>query len=126
MRMRYCLLAWLTHVCVSFQAQINQGNQLVHSPFLQSLCALAVGLDIDKVLSDVSETKSTLLSLNHETSLVPEWSWLHCFSTAMRTSDALTFRKPFPEEFSVPDEEAIDSEIAYQPMVGVYITCIVY
>ena len=114
------VVIYLVRTCFVFslQAQINQGNQLVYSPFLQSLCALAVGLDIDKVLSDVSETQAALVSLNRENSLAPELSWLHCFATAMRAADALTYRKSFPEGFSVPDEEILDTELAYQPMVS--------
>ncbi|XP_068741343.1 probable E3 ubiquitin-protein ligase HERC1 [Montipora capricornis] len=110
-------LPTLLQVQYSYEkSQINQGNQLVHSPFLQSLCSLGIGLDVDKVLGDRREKQDSSLSLNDDNSVVPEWSWLHGFATAVRAADALTYRKPFPEEFSLPEEEAVDNEIAYQPM----------
>ena len=66
-------------------------------------------MNMDKVLCHSSKEQGT--------SLVPEWSWLHSFATAMRTADSLTYRRSFPDGFTVPDEEILDSEIAYQPMV---------
>lgn len=92
-----------------FKAEINQGNQLLHSPFLQSLSSLALGLELDKVLCHSFEDQCT--------SLVPEWSWLHSFGTAMRTADSLTNRRSFPKDFIVPDEDSLPCEMPYQPMV---------
>ena len=37
--------------------------------------------------------------------IVPDWTWLHTFSTAIKTSEALAFRTPCPADFSVPDRE---------------------
>ena len=70
------------------------------------------------MLGDRREKQDSSLSLNDDNLVVPEWSWLHGFATAVRAADALTYRKPFPEEFTLPEEEAVCSEIAYQPMVG--------
>ncbi|XP_020630073.1 probable E3 ubiquitin-protein ligase HERC1 isoform X4 [Orbicella faveolata] len=97
------------------KTKINQGNQLVHSPFLQSLSALAVGLDLDKVLCHSSKTQSNSTLLLHDNSLVPEWSWLHSLAIAVKAADALTYRRAFPQGFSVPDEDSLESEMAYQP-----------
>lgn len=103
------------------QTKINQGNQLVHSPFLQSLSALAVGLDLDKVLCHSSKTKSSSTPLSRDDSLIPEWSWLHCLAIATKAADALTYRKAFPQGFSVPDEESLEGEMPYQPMVWLFV-----
>ena len=112
-----------TRIISASQTKINQGNQLVHSPFLQSLSALAVGLDLDKVLCHTYRAKSNSISLPRDEFLVPEWSWLHCLAIATKAADALTYRKAFPQRFLVSDEESIDTEMAYQPMVCFFCCC---
>lgn len=77
-------------------------------------------MGIDKTLHDSSKKHDSSLSLNSDTTIVPEWDWLRDFALAVRTADALTYRMSFPAEFSVLEDETLDSEIAYQPMVGFF------
>lgn len=72
------------------------------------------------MLNDRSKKHDSSFSLNSDSTVVPEWDWLRDFALAVRTADALTYRMPFPEEFSVLEDETLDSEIAYQPMVGFF------
>lgn len=69
------------------------------------------------MLCHSSKTQSNSTLLLHDNSLVPEWSWLHSLAIAVKAADALTYRRAFPQGFSVPDEDSLESEMAYQPTV---------
>lgn len=69
------------------------------------------------MLCHSSKLQSNSTSLPDDNSLVPEWSWLHCLAITVKAADALTYRRAFPQGFSVPDEDSLESEMAYQPTV---------
>ena len=81
----------------------------MHSPFLQSLAALSVGLELDRVLCspledphDASRAQSPC-----EGGVVPTWSWLHVLAVTIRTADALSTRTALPDSFVVPEHEPV-------------------
>ena len=69
------------------------------------------------MLCHSSELQSNSTSLLDDSSLVPEWSWLHGLAVTVKAADALTYRREFPQGFSVPDEDGLESEMAYRPTV---------
>lgn len=76
------------------------GDQLVHSSFLQSLSSLAVGLNLEQLLSREP------VPPHHDASITPthsEWSWLSTFSTTVKSAEAFARSTSFPEEFTVPE-----------------------
>ena len=97
--------------------KLNKGDQLVHSPFLQSLTALTMGLDQNKVFSQTPGQRHSSLS-NLELSVLPEWSWLRSFSMAVRVADCLTNRTSFPKYFSVPNMDRVSEDEPLQPFVS--------
>lgn len=99
-----------------FQPHVVCGEQLVHSPYMQCLASLAVGLQLDALLCHPpvpphlahcppepgsSSTPSSGSWANSE------WAWLHCFSTTVKTAEALARGHTFPESFIVPDLEPV-------------------
>lgn len=85
---------------LSSQSHVMAGDQLVHSSFLQSLSSLAVGLNLEQLLS------SEPIPPHHDptvTSTHSEWSWLSTFSTTVKSAEAFARSTSFPEEFSVPE-----------------------
>lgn len=64
------------------------------------------------------QSNSTLSPLDN--SLVPEWSWLHGLAIVLKAADALTYRRAFPQGFSIPDEDGLESEMAYGPTVCIF------
>lgn len=76
------------------------GDQLVHSSFLQSLSSLAVGLNLEQLLSrePVPPHHDAVVTSTHS-----EWSWLSTYSTTVKSADAFARATSFPEEFSVPE-----------------------
>lgn len=64
------------------------------------------------------QSNSTLSPLDN--SLVPEWSWLRGLAIALKAADALTYRRAFPQGFSIPDEDGLESEMAYGPTVSIF------
>lgn len=78
------------------------GDQLVHSPFLQSLASLTVGLNLDQLLCRPPRP------LHHagteaESSCPLEWTWLATYSTTVKSAEAFARGSGFPESFTVPE-----------------------
>jgi E3 ubiquitin-protein ligase HERC1 len=67
----------------------------MHSAFLQALCTLAVGLGLPRVLCHAPSPPNTRTADN--SSVLPDWHWLHSFSMAVAYCHALASRStPFP------------------------------
>lgn len=89
------------------------GEQLVHSPYMQCLASLAVGLHLDHLLCRPPvpphlrhcppESGTAVWSAS-------EWAWLDCFSTTVKAAEALARGATFPESFSVPDLEPVPKD----------------
>ncbi|XP_053334016.1 probable E3 ubiquitin-protein ligase HERC1 isoform X3 [Clarias gariepinus] len=102
-----CMAVFLERLPLLLQDQYNYershvtaGDQLVHSSFLQSLSSLAVGLNLDQLLSQEP------VPPHHDpavTSAHSEWSWLTTFSTTVKSAEAFARCTAFPEEFTVPE-----------------------
>ncbi|XP_054587942.1 probable E3 ubiquitin-protein ligase HERC1 isoform X4 [Nothobranchius furzeri] len=117
-----CMRAFLERLPVMLQEQyayekphVVCGEQLVHSPYMQCLASLAVGLHLDQLLCCPPvpphlrlcppESGSTIWSAS-------EWAWLDCFSTTVKAAEALARGATFPESFCVPDlEPALKEEM---------------
>lgn len=56
--------------------------------------------------------------------LVPEWQWLLSFATALKSTEALTRRSPFPESFNLLNREIADRRP--ETLVSIYIFDIQY
>lgn len=95
------------------QPHVVCGEQLVHSPYMQCLASLAVGLHLDQLLCHPPvpphmrhcppETGTAVWSAS-------EWAWLDCFSTTVKAAEALAQGTTFTESFSVPDLESVPKE----------------
>ncbi|XP_016139643.1 LOW QUALITY PROTEIN: probable E3 ubiquitin-protein ligase HERC1 [Sinocyclocheilus grahami] len=123
LNMAPCMRAFLERLPIMLQEQyayekphVVCGEQLVHSPYMQCLSSLAVGLQLDALLCHPpvpphlahcppepgsSSTPSPVSWANSE------WAWLHCFSTTVKTAEALARGHTFPESFIVPDLEPV-------------------
>ncbi|XP_016128716.1 probable E3 ubiquitin-protein ligase HERC1 [Sinocyclocheilus grahami] len=123
LNMAPCMRAFLERLPIMLQEQyayekphVVCGEQLVHSPYMQCLASLAVGLQLDALLCHPpvpphlahcppepgsSSTPSSGSWANSE------WAWLHCFSTTVKTAEALARGHTFPESFIVPDLEPV-------------------
>lgn len=95
------------------------GEQLVHSPYMQCLASLAVGLQLDALLchppvpphvAHCPPEPSTISSPSPSSWASSEWAWLHCFSTTVKTAEALARGHTFPESFIVPDLEPVATD----------------
>ncbi|KTF84357.1 hypothetical protein cypCar_00021780, partial [Cyprinus carpio] len=123
LNMAPCMRAFLERLPIMLQEQyayekphVVCGEQLVHSPYMQCLSSLAVGLQLDALLCHPPVpphlahcppepgSSSTLSSGSWANS---EWAWLHCFSTTVKTAEALARGHTFPESFIVPDLEPV-------------------
>ncbi|XP_034166972.2 probable E3 ubiquitin-protein ligase HERC1 isoform X4 [Pangasianodon hypophthalmus] len=102
-----CMAVFLERLPLLLQEQYNYershvmaGDQLVHSSFLQSLASLAVGLNLEQLLSrePVPPHHDPAVSSTHS-----EWSWLSTFSTTVKSAEAFVRSTSFPEEFTVPE-----------------------
>ncbi|XP_063305478.1 probable E3 ubiquitin-protein ligase HERC1 isoform X3 [Pelobates fuscus] len=118
LNMAPCMQTFLERLPVMLQEQyayekphVVCGDQLVHSPYMQCLASLAVGLTLEHLLC------SPPIPPHHRT--VPadpaswnpaEWAWLECFSTTIKAAEALARGAQFPESFSVPDLEPVPEE----------------
>lgn len=95
------------------QPHVVCGEQLVHSPYMQCLASLAVGLHLDQLLCRPPapphlrhcppESGTAVWSAS-------EWAWLDCFSTTVKAAEALAQGATFTESFSVPDLEPVAKE----------------
>lgn len=97
----------------TLQPHVVCGEQLVHSPYMQCLASLAVGLHLDQLLCRPPvpphlrhcppESGTGIWSAS-------EWAWLDCFSTTVKAAEALARGATFPEAFSVPDLEPVPKD----------------
>lgn len=97
-------------MCLLVQPHVVCGEQLVHSPYMQCLASLAVGLHLDQLLCRPPvpphlrhcppESGTAVWSAS-------EWAWLDCFSTTVKAAEALARGATFPESFTVPDLEPV-------------------
>lgn len=92
------------------QPHVVCGEQLVHSPYMQCLASLAVGLHLDHLLCR-PPVPPPLRHCPPESGTAvwcaSEWAWLDCFSTTVKAAEALARGATFPESFSVPDLEPV-------------------
>ncbi|XP_062242430.1 probable E3 ubiquitin-protein ligase HERC1 isoform X5 [Platichthys flesus] len=120
LNMAPCMRAFLERLPVMLQEQyayekphVVCGEQLVHSPYMQCLASLAVGLHLDHLLCRPPvppllrhcppESGTAVWSAS-------EWAWLDCFSTTVKAAEALARGATFPESFSVPDLEPVPKD----------------
>lgn len=89
------------------------GEQLVHSPYMQCLASLAVGLHLDQLLC-CPPVPPPLRHCPPESGTAvwcaSEWAWLDSFSTTVKAAEALARGTTFPESFSVPDLEPVPKD----------------
>ncbi|KAJ8417270.1 hypothetical protein AAFF_G00284970 [Aldrovandia affinis] len=121
LNMAPCMRAFLERLPVMLQEQyvyekphVVCGEQLVHSPYMQCLASLAVGLHLDQLLcSPPVPPHLRLCPLDPGTWSPSEWAWLDCFSTTVKAAEALARGATFPESFTVPDLEPVpEAELA--------------
>ncbi|XP_015275623.1 PREDICTED: probable E3 ubiquitin-protein ligase HERC1 [Gekko japonicus] len=118
LNMAPCMRAFLERLPLMLQEQyayekphVVCGDQLVHSPYMQCLASLAVGLHLDQLLCNPPVPP-------HHRSCPPdpsawnptEWAWLECFSTTIKAAEALAKGAQFPESFTVPDLEPVPED----------------
>ncbi|GCB70606.1 hypothetical protein scyTo_0005723 [Scyliorhinus torazame] len=118
LNMAPCMRTFLERLPIMLQEQyayekphVLCGDQLVHSPYMQCLASLAVGLQLDRLLCNPPvpphHTNCPADPVNWNSS---EWSWLECFSTTIKAAEALSKGGQFPECFTVPDLEPVPEE----------------
>ncbi|XP_066885802.1 probable E3 ubiquitin-protein ligase HERC1 isoform X20 [Kogia breviceps] len=118
LNMAPCMRAFLERLPVMLQEQyayekphVVCGDQLVHSPYMQCLASLAVGLHLDQLLCNPPVPPHHQNCLPDPASWNPnEWAWLECFSTTIKAAEALTNGAQFPESFTVPDLEPVPED----------------
>ncbi|XP_051919775.1 probable E3 ubiquitin-protein ligase HERC1 isoform X1 [Hippocampus zosterae] len=120
LNMAPCMRAFLERLPLMLQEQyayekphVVCGEQLIHSPYMQCLASLAVGLHLDHLLCCPpvppslrhcpAESGSAIWSAS-------EWAWLDCFSTTVKAAEALARGASFPESFIVPDLEPVPKD----------------
>ncbi|XP_035381674.1 probable E3 ubiquitin-protein ligase HERC1 isoform X2 [Electrophorus electricus] len=124
LNMAPCMRAFLERLPIMLQDQyvyekphVVCGEQLIHSPYMQCLASLAVGLQLDLLLCQPAlpphlahcPAQPGSSSSSHAWGS-SEWAWLHCFSTTVKTAEALARGHTFPESFSVPDLEPVTKD----------------
>ena len=72
---------------------VQRSNQLIHSKMLQSLCALAVFLEMDKIVCNANSKGSR----RNESERFQDWAWFENFSLAIQWASALHNRDPLPD-----------------------------
>lgn len=75
------------------------GDQLLHSQYLQNLAALAIGLSLDNVLCYVPVPPHHQKNSKGGSFLAVDWEWLLTYSTAMKSSSALSQCTKLPSSF---------------------------
>lgn len=98
---------------LTLQPHVVCGEQLVHSPYMQCLASMAVGLHLDQLLCRPPVPPSLRHCPPDSGSAVwcsSEWAWLDCFSTTVKAAEALARGATFPESFSVPDLEPVPKD----------------
>ncbi|XP_053573264.1 probable E3 ubiquitin-protein ligase HERC1 isoform X5 [Bombina bombina] len=118
LNMAPCMQTFLERLPIMLQEQyvyekphVVCGDQLVHSPYMQCLASLAVGLNLEQLLC------SPPIPPHHHPMPVDsiswnpaEWAWLECFSTTIKAAEALAKGAQFPESFTIPDLEPVPEE----------------
>ncbi|XP_053720543.1 probable E3 ubiquitin-protein ligase HERC1 isoform X1 [Synchiropus splendidus] len=115
-----CMRAFLERLPVMLQDQYTYekphvvcGEQLVHSPYMQCLASLAVGLHLDQLLCR-PPVPPHLQHFPPESAAATwsasEWAWLDCFSTTVKAAEALARGSVFPDAFCVPDLEPVSKQ----------------
>ncbi|XP_066448386.1 probable E3 ubiquitin-protein ligase HERC1 isoform X1 [Eleutherodactylus coqui] len=118
LNMAPCMQTFLERLPIMLQEQyayekphVVCGDQLVHSPYMQCLASLAVGLNLDQLLCNPPIPPHHRLAPPEPASWNPaEWAWLECFSTTIKAAEALARGAQFPESFAVPDLEPVPEE----------------
>uniref|UniRef100_A0A7M4EPI1 HECT-type E3 ubiquitin transferase n=1 Tax=Crocodylus porosus TaxID=8502 RepID=A0A7M4EPI1_CROPO len=118
LNMAPCMRAFLERLPIMLQEQyayekphVVCGDQLVHSPYMQCLASLAVGLHLDQLLCSPPVPPHHQNFLPDPSTWNPtEWAWLECFSTTIKAAEALAKGAQFPESFTVPDLEPVPEE----------------
>uniref|UniRef100_A0A5F9C1Q2 HECT-type E3 ubiquitin transferase n=1 Tax=Oryctolagus cuniculus TaxID=9986 RepID=A0A5F9C1Q2_RABIT len=118
LNMAPCMRAFLERLPMMLQEQyayekphVVCGDQLVHSPYMQCLASLAVGLHLDQLLCNPPVPPHHQSCLPDPASWNPnEWAWLECFSTTIKAAEALTNGAQFPDSFTVPDLEPVPED----------------
>ncbi|XP_031704124.1 probable E3 ubiquitin-protein ligase HERC1 isoform X4 [Anarrhichthys ocellatus] len=120
LNMAPCMRAFLERLPVMLQEQyayekphVVCGEQLVHSPYMQCLASLAVGLHLDQLLCRPPVPPNLRHCPPESGTAVwcaSEWSWLDCFSTTVKAAEALARGTSFSESFSVPDLEPVPKD----------------
>uniref|UniRef100_A0A8D2LRJ6 HECT-type E3 ubiquitin transferase n=1 Tax=Varanus komodoensis TaxID=61221 RepID=A0A8D2LRJ6_VARKO len=113
-----CMRAFLERLPIMLQEQyayekpyVVCGDQLVHSPYMQCLASLAVGLHLDQLLCSPPAPPHHQSGLLDPSTWNPmEWAWLECFSTTVKAAEALAKGAPFPDSFTVPDLEPVPED----------------
>ncbi|XP_014872809.1 probable E3 ubiquitin-protein ligase HERC1 isoform X1 [Poecilia latipinna] len=115
-----CMRAFLERLPVMLQEQyayekphVVCGEQLVHSPYMQCLASLAVGLHLDQLLCRPPAPPHLRRCPPESGTAVwstSEWAWLDCFSTTVKAAEALARGATFPDSFCVPDLEPVPKE----------------
>ena len=99
------------------------GEQLVHSPYMQCLASLAVGLHLDQLLCQPPVAPHLRHCATPESGTAvwcaSDWAWLDCLSTTVKAAEALARGATFPESFSVPDMEPVPRDEMALLMVSV-------
>lgn len=98
---------------INFQPHVVCGEQLVHSPYMQCLASLAVGLHLDQLLCRPPVPPHLRHCPPESGTAVwcaSEWAWLDCFSTTVKAAEALARGATFSESFSVPDLEPVPKD----------------
>ncbi|XP_037767220.1 probable E3 ubiquitin-protein ligase HERC1 isoform X1 [Chelonia mydas] len=118
LNMAPCMRAFLERLPIMLQEQyayekphVVCGDQLVHSPYMQCLASLAVGLHLDQLLCNPPIPPHHQNCLPDPSAWNPtEWAWLECFSTTIKAAEALAKGAQFPESFTVPDLEPVPED----------------
>ncbi|MEQ2186429.1 hypothetical protein GOODEAATRI_028317, partial [Goodea atripinnis] len=121
LNMAPCMRAFLERLPVMLQEQYTYekvlelgrphvvcGEQLVHSPYMQCLASMAVGLHLDQLLCSPPAPPHLRHCPPESGTAVwntSEWAWLNCFSTTIKAAEALARGATFPDSFCVPDLE---------------------
>ncbi|KAJ7311304.1 hypothetical protein JRQ81_006920 [Phrynocephalus forsythii] len=118
LNMAPCMRAFLERLPIMLQEQyayekpyVVCGDQLVHSPYMQCLASLAVGLRLDQLQCRPPAPPHRGHCLPDPSAWNPnEWAWLECFSTTVKAAEALAKGAAFPGSFTVPDLEPVPEE----------------
>lgn len=80
---------------------VQTGTQLMHSCYLKSLAALAVLLELDKIMCYPIKPFNNKI----QAEILPEYEWLHTYSVAVKMADSLIKRN----ELSISDVDQDES-----------------